>query len=231
MATTWKKGMLLLGLATAVSATPVMGIEVRHRNLTSPICDFYHAIQLLALSSAGSPFLCSISRVWFRTSLSWMWHFYAPSSWKKSANYKRGPPRVHLLVFVESRWVWHCDSIVRSHCELGPGQSYSHILSILNFSLYSKIPTAWAPQLGLLAGNLIWRGPGTRSSRKSAAWKEEGLLTRLTLRRRTLNSITHRSLILNILMVINSLSAAEMVAFHLQSSMMVPPLGGMRTSR
>jgi hypothetical protein len=38
MAASWKKALLLLGMATAVYATPVMGIEVRHDNLTSP-CD------------------------------------------------------------------------------------------------------------------------------------------------------------------------------------------------
>jgi hypothetical protein len=48
VAATWKKVLLLLGLATAVFGTLVVGLEVRHENLTSP-CDSCSA-ELAALS-------------------------------------------------------------------------------------------------------------------------------------------------------------------------------------
>jgi hypothetical protein len=47
MAGTWQKGLIVLGLATAMFAFPAMGIEVRHGNLT--------------LHTIGRSFLCSLS--------------------------------------------------------------------------------------------------------------------------------------------------------------------------
>jgi hypothetical protein len=52
MMAAWTRALLLLGLATAVLANPMMGIEVRHDNLTSP-CDLCSA-QSAALSFARS---------------------------------------------------------------------------------------------------------------------------------------------------------------------------------
>jgi hypothetical protein len=52
MTASWKKALLLLGVATAVLATPVLGIEVRYDNVTSPR-DIY-AAQSAAVSFARS---------------------------------------------------------------------------------------------------------------------------------------------------------------------------------
>jgi hypothetical protein len=119
MATTWKKGLLLLGLTTAVFATPVMGIEVRHGNRTNPLsysCD----AQSPALS-----FACSLALDFVRRSTECVSTCAFPALGRKAP---RGPPRVHHLVVVEWRWVYRCDSIVRTDCELGSGIIFSHLV-------------------------------------------------------------------------------------------------------
>jgi hypothetical protein len=123
---TWKKGLVVLALTAVVLATPVVGIEVRRGNLTSPATPAPHnhprLFPLLLLSC-----LIRIARYFL---------FSSESGYRGSLSCVLSSARCWMALGLT---LWFKHAIDR---EWGPGQSYSHIFLILYVARLSKtMPT------------------------------------------------------------------------------------------